>query len=181
MTNRIKSIDRPASGRLPLVKMTYFVRSLLFLGLAVMSWSRLLMIWLHSACWGPLTGLSVSIQLRFTLRIRWLISSIAEHILELQTLKMWYEDASNGLLSDGTSNPAGPIVAQFFENTVINLDVRLLQTNTPGLASGGAALWKVEERLFNALGSTPNDKVFVLAEDDINCYKTPVSVSQLLR
>ncbi|KID94681.1 Glycoside hydrolase, subgroup, catalytic core, partial [Metarhizium majus ARSEF 297] len=97
-----------------------------------------------------------------------------EHQVEVQTLARWYEDAMQGLLSGGGANPAGAIDALFFDDTVIRAGAVRMIPNPPGAASGGADLWTVEERLYNALGSTSNDGVFVLADEQLNCLKAVV-------
>ncbi|KAG8417011.1 hypothetical protein J3459_013064 [Metarhizium acridum] len=97
-----------------------------------------------------------------------------EHQVEVQTLARWYEDAMQGLLSGGGVNPAGAIDALFFDDTVIRAGAVRIIPNPPGAASGGADLWTVKERLYNALGSTSNDGVFVLADEQLNCLKAIV-------
>lgn len=101
----------------------------------------------------------------------------AEHGVELQTLPLWYVDGIQGFLSGSVTanNPAGAIAPQFFTNTLVRQGAVRTMSNPPGAASGGADLWTVESRLFNALGSTLNDQVFVLADAELNCIKTGVS------
>ncbi|KAG8407915.1 hypothetical protein J3458_020224 [Metarhizium acridum] len=82
-----------------------------------------------------------------------------------------------GLLSGGGVNPAGAIDALFFDDTVIRAGAVRIIPNPPGAASGGAGLWTVKEQLYDALGSTSNDGVFVLADEQLNCLKAIAGIA----
>lgn len=81
-----------------------------------------------------------------------------------------------GELVGGAANPAGAIAPSFFMQTITRQGAVRTMQNPPDAASGGADLWTVEDRLFNALGSTLNDRVFVLTDSELNCLKAVVSL-----
>jgi hypothetical protein len=105
---------------------------------------------------------------------------VAEHQVELQTIPMWYTAAIQGTLPfDGPAsaaplNPAGRVDPNFFMTTLTS-QYATFPLNPPApAAAGGAILPTIEDRLFNALGSTLNDEVFVLADEGLNCIKEAV-------
>lgn len=81
----------------------------------------------------------------------------------------------NRLAYTGSTNPAGGLPVDFFTGTLAAPDAVYNMQPRPGYAAGGASLWTMQDRLFNALGSTLNDQVFVLVDSSLNCLKTKAS------
>ncbi|PTB47606.1 glycoside hydrolase family 18 protein [Trichoderma harzianum CBS 226.95] len=105
-----------------------------------------------------------------------LTNTVTEHLVELQTVPMWYTAAIQGVLATAPGvtalpNPAGPIDPSFFTVT-LPLPNAPFNFNPPlPPPTGGQLLSTLEARLFNALGSVANDFSFVLADADLNCLK----------
>ncbi|KAK1240330.1 hypothetical protein MKX08_007772 [Trichoderma sp. CBMAI-0020] len=105
--------------------------------------------------------------------------TVTEHHVELQTIKMWYTAAIQGVLAteptvQALPNPAGPIDPLFFMLTLPHPNGPYLFNPSPSLPTGGQMLFTLEARLFNALGSVANDGGFVLADRDLNCLKEKI-------
>ncbi|KAL6786532.1 putative class V chitinase [Trichoderma sp. SZMC 28012] len=105
-----------------------------------------------------------------------LTNTVTEHLVELQTVPMWYTAAIQGELATerfvtAAPNPAGPIDPTFFTDT-LPFPNAPFNTNPPlPPPTGGQLLTTLEARLFNALGSVANDFNFVLADTGLNCLK----------
>jgi hypothetical protein len=89
-------------------------------------------------------------------------------------MPQFYEDSIQGVLANGVLSPVGPLDGDFFQNTAVATNLVPNLVPAVGPARGGAALSRVQERLMNALGSNQNSGVFVIAWNDLNCYKAIV-------
>ncbi|EHK21978.1 glycoside hydrolase family 18 protein [Trichoderma virens Gv29-8] len=101
---------------------------------------------------------------------------VTEHLVELQTVKMWYTAAIQGVLATelgvpALPNPAGPIDPSFFMVTLPRANGPFLFNPPPPPPTGGPLLSTMEARLFNALGSVANWGSFLLADSELNCLK----------
>ncbi|RFU82010.1 chitin-binding, type 1 [Trichoderma arundinaceum] len=102
--------------------------------------------------------------------------TVTEHHVELQTVKMWYEAAIQGVLATernvaAAPNPAGRIDPTFFTVTLVHANGPYLFNPLPPPPTGGQLLSTLQDRLFNALGSVANDGNFVIADEGLNCIK----------
>jgi hypothetical protein len=101
-----------------------------------------------------------------------------EHLIELQTVPRWYEAAIQGVLADG-STATNRIDSSFFTQTLSDTNVlgQLTGLRTPRGYEGGVTvdLGTVEQRLVNSLGSNRNMDVFLIAINQLNCFKKNAS------
>ncbi|WKT51506.1 hypothetical protein QSH57_016476 [Fusarium oxysporum f. sp. vasinfectum] len=94
-----------------------------------------------------------------------------EHVVDKYILKTFFERSVTGKLESGVKSKYGPIPVAFWDR-MESIDLRL-EPGAPALPGGK----KTEEmkfimnRAFECLGSTINDQVFMIVEEDINDAK----------
>ncbi|EXM21436.1 hypothetical protein V3481_015482 [Fusarium oxysporum f. sp. vasinfectum] len=94
-----------------------------------------------------------------------------EHVVDKYILKTFFERSVTGKLESGVKSKYGPIPVAFWDR-MDSIDLRL-EPGAPALPGGK----KTEEmkfimnRAFECLGSTINDQVFMIVEEDINDAK----------
>ncbi|KAF5591120.1 hypothetical protein FPCIR_6195 [Fusarium pseudocircinatum] len=94
-----------------------------------------------------------------------------EHVVDKYILKTFFEGSATGKLESGVKSTYGPIPIAFWDR-MDNIDLRL-ESGVPALPGGK----KTEEmkfimsRAFECLGSTINDRVFMIVEREINDAK----------
>jgi hypothetical protein len=96
---------------------------------------------------------------------------VVEHILEMNMMPRFFDDALRGRLTSGAMMIVGPISASFFVQ-----GLRTLLVNLPPMAGGQNSNLPID-RIMNALGSVSNDQNFVLTVAGSNWSKGAVSPS----
>ncbi|EME80043.1 uncharacterized protein MYCFIDRAFT_77831 [Pseudocercospora fijiensis CIRAD86] len=96
---------------------------------------------------------------------------VTEHILELQTVKMFIVSAISGTLPSGATSEIAPLGASWFRD-VWNKDV--LPSDLPGIGEGGNSPTVPNDRVFEELGSVQNRHELVLAGRELNAVKARI-------
>jgi hypothetical protein len=94
---------------------------------------------------------------------------VVEHVPELQTVADFVRDAHNGVVPSGSAPVYPPLSADFIRQ---GLDAPILRNPPP--MRGGAQSDRPIVRMMNALGSTSNDRGFVLLDGELNQVKKRV-------
>jgi hypothetical protein len=103
--------------------------------------------------------------------------SLAEHIVEMNTLPRFFDDSAHGRLQSGRSPTAAAVDSRFYLNAFRQTD--FLPANVAALP-GGYNSRIIGLRVPEILGSSTNRATFVLLEKDINNIKQSVGGSNFL-
>jgi chitinase len=97
-----------------------------------------------------------------------------EHTFDGNVIKLFMEDAANGVLRSGAVAQMAAVPATFSrEVRTLPMDV---STGAPPIP-GGADYVRLFDRVMESLGSRTNEAYFVFAHFDINHVKAGVSLS----